>query len=150
MASERERYFFDLRGYLLLKGALSKDEVRDINSGIDALLPMTPGEWKGRVHGHTYGDDEGLNLQQIYEGGAAFERLIDHPSWIDKVKEFVGGAGTFDYNHGPLFIDECFASIRGPGRRLACTAAGTKAQNARNFATTTASSTAGRSMCSWR
>ena len=30
------------------------------------------------------------------------------------------------------------------------TAAGTKAQNARNFATTTASSTAGRSMCSWR
>ena len=79
---------------------------------------MQPGQWKGYVHGHTYGDDEGLNLQQIYEGGAAFERLIDHPAWIDKVKTFVGGAGTFDYNHGPLFIDECFASIRGPGQAI--------------------------------
>jgi hypothetical protein len=27
-----------------------------------------------------------------------FERLIDHPGWIGKVRHFVGGAGTFDYN----------------------------------------------------
>ena len=65
-----------------------------------------------------FGDDEGLNLQQIYEGGEPFERLIDHGAWIDKVKCFVGGAGTFDYNHGPLFIDENFASIRGPGQAI--------------------------------
>ncbi len=118
MISAREEFFFDLRGYLLLKGALSPDEVADINRAIDGLLPMQPGEWKGHVHGHSYGDKEGLNLQQIYEGGEPFERLIDHPSWIDKVKHFVGGAGTFDYNHGPLFIDECFASIRGPGQAI--------------------------------
>ena len=116
--TERERYFFDLNGYLLLKGALSQDEVADINAGIDALLPIQPGEWKGYVHGHNYGDDDGINLQQIYEGGAAFEKLIDHPSWIEKVKYFVGGADTFDYNHGPLFIDECFASLRGPGEAI--------------------------------
>ncbi len=118
MVSERDTYFFDLQGYLLLKGALSPEEVRAINAGIDGLLPMQPGEWKGYVHGHNYGDEDGLNLQQIYEGGEPFERLIDHPSWIEKVKFFVGGAGTFDYNHGPLFIDECFASIRGPGQAI--------------------------------
>ncbi len=116
--SERERYFFDLNGFLLLKGALSAGEVAEINGAIDALLPIAPGQWKGYVHGHNYGDDDGLNLQQIYEGGAAFEKLIDHPAWIEKVKYFVGGAGTFDYNHGPLFIDECFANIRGPGEAI--------------------------------
>ncbi len=118
MASDREIYFFDLNGFIVLRGALSKQEVADINAGIDALLPIEPGEWKGNVHGHNYGDDDGLNLQQIYEGGEAFEKLIDHPSWIEKVKYFVGGADTFDYNHGPLFIDECFANIRGPGEAI--------------------------------
>ena len=118
MVSERERYFFDLNGFLLLKGALSAQEVAEINHAIDALLPIQPGEWKGYVHGHNYGDDDGLNLQQIYEGGQAFENLIDHPSWIENVKHFVGGANTFDYNHGPLFIDECFANIRGPGEAI--------------------------------
>ena len=118
MVTERERYFFDLNGYLLLKGALSAHEVSEINAAIDALLPLAPGEWKGHVHGHNYGDDDGLNLQQIYEGGPAFEQLIDHPSWIEKVKYFVGGVDTFDYNHGPLFIDECFANIRGPGESI--------------------------------
>ena len=48
-----------------------------------------------------------------------FEKLIDHPSWIEHVKHFVGGEGTFDYNHGPLFIDENFANIRGPGESIA-------------------------------
>ena len=38
MVTERERYFFDLNGYLLLKGALSTEEVAEVNAGIDALL----------------------------------------------------------------------------------------------------------------
>jgi len=44
--------------------------------------------------------------------------LIDHPSWIEKVRYFVGGEGTFDYNHGPLFIDENFANFREPGEAI--------------------------------
>jgi hypothetical protein len=119
MLTDMDIYLFDLRGFLLLEGALSKEEVAALNAGIDHILPLNPGEWYGYVHGHTYGGgDEGLNLQQIYEGGEPFEKLIDHPSWIDKVKHFVGGEGTFDYNHGPLFIDENFANIRGPGQAI--------------------------------
>lgn len=118
MVTDREKYLFDLRGYLLLKGALSPAEVRDINAAIDNLLPIEHDEWKGYVHGHTYGDNEGTNLQQVYEGGEPFEKLIDHPAWIDKVKYFVGGDGTFDYNAGALFIDENFASIRGSGQAI--------------------------------
>jgi len=59
-----------------------------------------------------------LNLQQIYEGGKAFEAFIDHPSWINKVKTFVGGQTSFDSTWGPLFIDECFANFRGPGEAI--------------------------------
>ena len=67
MVTDRERYFFDLNGYLVLRGALSAGEVAEINTAIDALLPIEPGEWKGYVHGHNFGDNDGLNLQQIYE-----------------------------------------------------------------------------------
>ena len=74
--------------------------------------------WSGYVHGHNYGGKEGLNLQQIYEAGMPFAKLIDHPSWINHMLEFVGGKGTFDHLHGPLFIDENFANIRGPGEAI--------------------------------
>ena len=54
-------------------------------------------QWAGYVHGHQFGSADGLNLQQIYEAGPGFENLIDHPAWLEKVKFFVGGEGTFDY-----------------------------------------------------
>ena len=118
MVSDRDIFFFDLRGYLLLKQALSAEEVAEINAILDEAPPLEPGQWWGHVHAHWYNDNDGLNLQQIYEAGEPFERLIDHPSWIDKVKCFVGGEATFDWNHGPLFIDENFANFRGPGEAI--------------------------------
>ncbi len=118
MPTELDRYLFDLRGYLVLRNALDAEHLRALNEGLDALLPLEIGEWNGYVQGHNFDDDDGLNLQQIYEGGAPFEGLIDHPSWIDHVKHFVGGEGTFDWHHGPLFIDENFANLRGPGEAI--------------------------------
>lgn len=118
MLTERDIYMFDLQGFLLLRDALSSDHVADMNAHIDALLPMKHGEWDGYVQSHTFGDNEGNNLQQIYEAGEPFERLIDHPAWIEKVKYFVGGEGTFDYALGSVFIDENFANIRGPGEAI--------------------------------
>lgn len=111
-------YLFDLNGFLHLKQALSRAEVAELNASLDEIPPLSPGEWHGYVHAHTYGTVDGLNLQQIYEAGAPFEALIDHPSWFDRVKHFVGGEGTFDYAHGPLFIDENFANFREPGEAI--------------------------------
>jgi len=118
--SELERYLFDLNGYIILRGALSPKEVAACNRSLDEMQDSTPGQWHGRVHGHNFtGSHEGLNLQQIYEGGPAWEALIDHPSWIDKVIHFLGtDQETFDRLHGPCFIDENFASIRGPGQAI--------------------------------
>ena len=116
--SEIDKYLFDLNGYIVVKNALKKSEINACNKIIDKLKNIKNGEWDGYVHGHNYGGKEGLNLQQIYEAGKPFEKLIDHPSWIHHMLEFVGGEGTFDQYHGPLFIDENFANVRGPGEAI--------------------------------
>ncbi|HVU13092.1 MAG TPA: hypothetical protein VHD90_17560, partial [Phototrophicaceae bacterium] len=118
MLTDLDIYLFDLRGYLLLEKALNHDEVAALNAGIDAILPLRGGEWAGYVHNPSANSKDGITLQQIYEGGEPFEHLIDHPSWTEKVKHFVGGEGTFDYSQSPLFIDENFANIRGPGEAI--------------------------------
>jgi len=116
--SKLDEYLFDLNGYLIIKNALSNKELKEINNILDKLKNLKNKEWSGYVHGHNYGGKEGLNLQQIYEAGKPFEKLIDHPSWINYMLHFVGGKGTFDHTHGPLFIDENFANIRGPGEAI--------------------------------
>jgi hypothetical protein len=118
----REEYLFDLNGYVVLRNVLAADHVAEMNAVLDGITrldpPLGPGEWVGCVHAHSYGGAEGINLQQIYEAGEPFERLIDHPGWFAKVKHFVGGERTFDWAHGPLFIDENFANLRGPGEAI--------------------------------
>ncbi|MEZ4863612.1 MAG: phytanoyl-CoA dioxygenase family protein [Caldilineaceae bacterium] len=108
MPTEMQDYLFDLRGYVMLEGALNKAHVDQLNADIDALLPMAPGEWKGHVHRHDSGKGNQLHLQNIYENGAAFERLIDHPAWINHINRYVGGDDG-------LFIDEAFLIQQGPG-----------------------------------
>ena len=118
VVTDLQTYLFDLRGYVKLEGALSTGEVAALNAALVAIPRLEPGQWYGHVHGHSYYGGDGLNYQQIYEAGEAFERLIDHRSWIDHVKLYVGGEGSFDYHHGPLFIDECFANFRLPGEGI--------------------------------
>lgn len=118
----REEYLFDLNGYIILKNVLSSSHVAEMNALLTEITTLDPplrqGEWYGCVQAHSYGGAEGINLQQIYEAGEPFERLIDHPGWFAKVKHFVGGEHSFDWHHGPLFIDENFANLRGPGEAI--------------------------------
>jgi hypothetical protein len=108
MPTPRENYLFDLRGYLVLEGAVPPEQVQKINDAIDAIPPLGNNEWWGHVQGHSYHNEiDGRNLQNIVEGGEAFEELIDHPGWIDLVRHYVG-------RKEGLFIDECFVTLRGP------------------------------------
>jgi len=116
--SELETFLFDLNGFVIIRGALSAAELAETNASMDRLQSLRKGEWAGHVIGHDFGGREGLNLQQIYEGGPVWERLVDHPAYIEKVRHFVGGENDFDYHHGPLFIDECFANIRAEGEAI--------------------------------
>lgn len=120
--TEMDRYLFDLNGYLILKNALSTDQVDAMNSTYDDVQKYSETMddkigWFGNVRVNNSGRQEGLGMQQLYEGGPVWEELIDHPSWFDKIKHFVGtdDPENFDGHHGPAFIDECFGTIRGPG-----------------------------------
>ncbi|HWA86456.1 MAG TPA: phytanoyl-CoA dioxygenase family protein [Opitutus sp.] len=115
-----EEYLFDLQGFIVLRGALSKDEVAACNETIDRIPASVPRNgWFGHVHREDHPEHRGISYQQVYEAGPAFERLIDHPSWINYVSRFVGGHDTFDWHHGPVFIDENFVNLRGPGESIA-------------------------------
>ena len=120
LISPRDVYFFDLNGYIIIRNALSSQEVNELNYCIDRIPKQEPGTSYGNVHFHDYNDDgqSGLNLQQIYESGEPFENLINHPSWIDHMKLFVGARGTFDQAHGLFFIDENFVNLRGTGQAI--------------------------------
>ena len=111
--TDMDRYLFDLRGYLVIEGAVASEHVEALNRCLNAHLPIAPGEWKGHVHRAGEpgsGEPESINvgLQNVYEAGEPFERLIDHPAYIDHVNTFVGGDDG-------LFIDEAFVTVHGPG-----------------------------------
>jgi hypothetical protein len=107
-----EDYLFDLRGYLILEKAIEKDLLGQLNAAFDAFPQLGFGDWWGHVQRLDNNGHAGIELQNIVEAGRPFEALIDHPSWIDRLRRYCGEDGS--YVQG-LFIDECFASIRRSG-----------------------------------
>lgn len=107
-------YLFDLRGYLILRGAVDLSDIAGLNAALDTVPPLEHGQWHGNVQRADNNGNSGRELQNIVEGGEPFEKLIDHPSWVDLVRRYCGEADTYAEAEG-LFIDECFASVRSGG-----------------------------------
>lgn len=105
-------FLFDLRGYLTLENAVQPDLLSDLNHAFDHFPPLEPGEWWGNAQRRDYTDYSGFELHNCVEAGEPFERLIDHPSWINYLLRYCGEQDS--YVHG-LFMDECIASIRSSG-----------------------------------
>lgn len=116
--SEAEQFQFDLNGFIVLKQVMPHSEVQEMNNCLDEIPKIDRNEWYGHIHREDYLEERGISYQQIYEAGPCFEKLIDHPVYIDYVKCFVGNQNDFDSMHSPLFIDENFAIIRGPGEAI--------------------------------
>lgn len=114
--TDMDAYLFDLQGYIVLENAIPPGEVDALNASFD-VMAATGACPEGPVIVEDNGRQEGMTFQQLYEGGPAWEALIDHPSWWDKVVHFIGtdDPENFDGHHGPAFIDECFGVIRRPG-----------------------------------
>lgn len=123
--SALDEYLFDLQGFVIVRGALSAKEVAAGNAAIDSIDRSLPrGGWHGWVQREDHPEHRGISYQQVMELGGTFERMIDHPSYINYVQRFVGGQDTFDTHHGPMFIDEHFFTIRGPGEAIPLHAGG--------------------------
>ena len=125
MENHVQDYLFDLQGYLVLKNAISAADLREMNQWIDDHAayvkqpwstdgdPKKKGRWiGGHIETQTYNEENGVNFQSIIEGGPVFERLIDHPAWIDLVKKYIHSSAN------GLSIHENFLNVRGPGGYL--------------------------------
>lgn len=104
--SDREIYHFDLNGFIVLRGALSTQEVADLNATIDAIPELEKDGWHGHVHAQQYGEKNGMNLQQIYEAGEPFENLIDHPSWRYRSASWVCSCQQYRPKNGGVIWSE--------------------------------------------
>lgn len=106
-------YFFDLNGFAILKNAVDPELLAELNTAFDRFpQDLAYGQWWGNVQRLDNNGFAGLELQNIVEAGGPFEKLIDHPSWVNRLLRYCGEQNT--YVHG-LFIDECFASVRRSG-----------------------------------
>lgn len=111
--SALDDFEFDLRGYLVLRGALAPGEVAALNAAFDAFPTLRAGEWMGNAQRRDYTADTGFELHNLLDcGDPTFDLLIDHPSWLGHARHYAGEEGT--YVEG-VTIDENIASIRSAG-----------------------------------
>ena len=112
MTPELQDYLFDLNGYLILENAVPPALLDDLNQAFDNFPPLEQWEWWGNAQRRDYTGATGFELHNCVEAGEPFERLIDHPGWVNVVRRFCSEKNS--YVEG-LFIDECIASIRRSG-----------------------------------
>jgi ectoine hydroxylase-related dioxygenase (phytanoyl-CoA dioxygenase family) len=105
-------FLFDLRGYLILRNAIEPELLDALNESFDHFPEVEFGEWVGNAQRRDYNQATGLELHNAVELGEPFEKLIDHPSWINYAYHYAGEEKS--YISG-LFIDECIASVRRSG-----------------------------------
>jgi ectoine hydroxylase-related dioxygenase (phytanoyl-CoA dioxygenase family) len=106
-------YMFDLNGFAILRNAADAGLLAELNAAFDGFpQDLEFGQWWGNMQRLDNNGAAGMELQNIVEAAAPFEKLIDHPSWVDRLLRYCGERGT--YVEG-LFIDECFASVRRTG-----------------------------------
>lgn len=75
--TELEKFYFDTCGYLVVRDALTPEEVEGLLAAAKrAHAPHPAGEWR--------------QLGAIYEQEPAVEALIDHPSILPKVRALMG------------------------------------------------------------
>jgi hypothetical protein len=106
--SDLDRYMFDLQGYIVIKGAVSAEELAAMNAAHDAEnahrgrelgLPASEAaammrddvdslEGKERQQGFAVHGSKGVGYDP------AFDCLIAHQSWADHVRDFTNGDDT--------------------------------------------------------
>ena len=89
--TQEERFVFDLHGYLVVKNALSADEVAELNRVADDKFP--------------YDDPEDHKSWSVLPWGESLKRLIDHPRILPYLRELLGDRVRLDHDYA-IFMKE--------------------------------------------
>jgi hypothetical protein len=94
--SSHERYFFDVNGYLVIEGVLSRDEAQVLNDCVgDRRLPP-PGD---SIASQRFEADFLL----WHEG---FRDLLDHPAVLPRLRDMLGDNLRLDHPYGIIMAPE--------------------------------------------
>ena len=105
---EEEKYYFDLRGYLVVRGALTGEEVDQCNAAIDHFADRISRYGGSLARGSTTLSAQASRKQLTGMLGwptpyrEPFRRLLVHPTVVSRLNEFSGRG--FRLDHGPLLI----------------------------------------------
>ena len=106
----KERYLWDLNGHLIVRNALTDEEIKAANEAIDFCSDrITPGQANRLSAGSTFLQGQGrpglrgTNLLDIEKPHCEiFRRLLAHPAIMARLKVMCGHG--FRLDHGPQFI----------------------------------------------
>lgn len=97
--TDRERYLFDTRGFLILRGVLSPEEVSVFNAHLDGLSP----------EGMPDSDRRDQAMNWLFDVHDDFASLMDHEAVLPYLREFVDDK---------LRLDGAYALVKLPGERV--------------------------------
>ena len=140
-------FLFDFRGYVVIKNAVEPALLADLNQVFDDFPDLEFGQWWGNAQRRDYNAATGYELHNCVEAGEPFERLIDHPGWINYVRHYCGEEKS--YVEG-LFIDECMLPFAGRGGITRCILAASRGRCVAVTSTRTTSSVAASVTLFWR
>ena len=106
--SEEEKYYFDLRGYLVVRNALTTEKVDECNAVIDhfadqiSVYPDSLARGSSALQGTTSRQQLTGMLGWPPPYREPFRRLLVHPTIVSRLNEFSGPG--FRLDHGPLLI----------------------------------------------
>ncbi len=96
--TEEQRYFFDLKGYLVLRNVLSAEHVAALNAMIDRV-ETRPDDLPPLVRfSERHGPD--IYINNMKELGGPFEALIDPEPVIPLVREMIGTRIRLNHDYG--------------------------------------------------
>lgn len=112
-------YLFELHGFLILKNAVAKEDLKQMNGWADdhwdyvtnpgqRFGSNTNGQWIGNVETQTYSGEDGCNFQNIIEAADVFQRLMDYPAWIERICRYLNPING-------VSIHENLLNVRGKG-----------------------------------
>lgn len=96
-----ERYLFDLQGFLVVEGALSQDEVAELNTLLDEY-DLWGSTGQGRFYELWTNDPDFVTVGPLHVWDEPFRRLLDHANILPYLVELCGPKVRYDHGHALL------------------------------------------------
>lgn len=106
---DRERYFFDINGYLTVPNALSPEQVAALNAQIDE-----------RIEQHSDRNAGYLGFGDVLQWGGAMTSLIDHAATLPYLDAMFGPMPWATPDRGPFYrLDHTYVTVIRPDAKEA-------------------------------